>query len=160
FRALSLPTTRSEDWRFTNIAPLIKESFSIGVTEPVDAKTLPPLCEPAAIRLTFVNGVFNRPLSGVESLTGAVVGSLAEPGEAADAVGKRLATVADDTNLVFTALNSALLADGAFVIVRDGAIVERPIEIVYLTRPGAKPQASSPRTLVVLGKNAQARIVE
>lgn len=160
FRALSLPSSRIEDWRFTSVAPLLKESFSLGAPETVDATALPPLCDPAAVRLTFVNGVFNRSLSCFESLPGAMIGSLADPGEAADTIGKRLASVADDTNLIFTALNSALLADGAFVVVRDGMVIERPIEVLYVTKPTAKPQVSSPRTLVVLGKNVQATVIE
>jgi Fe-S cluster assembly protein SufD len=160
FGALSLPTSRTEDWRFTNIAALLKESFALGTVQSVDPKNLPPLCDPAAVRLTFVNGAFAPSLSKLEPIGGVQCGSLADPRESADAVTAQLARVADDTNLVFTALNTAVLSDGAYVLVNDDAVIERPIEILYLTQPTAKPQASLPRTLVVLGKNSQATVVE
>ena len=58
--ALSVPTTRDEDWRFTDISPLTKQSF-----QPVqDAAPLAPAVldqwaiPEAAARLVFVDGVY------------------------------------------------------------------------------------------------------
>src|ERR1017187_7890813 len=59
FQALPLPTTRSEDWRFTSIAPIVETPFELPTTN-VDVKL------PAAtntLRLVFVNGRFAKALS-------------------------------------------------------------------------------------------------
>jgi Fe-S cluster assembly protein SufD len=39
-------------------------------------------------------------------------------------------------------------------------VLDRPVEVLYLTNPGGKPETAQPRTLVVLGKHAQATVVE
>ncbi|HMF29358.1 MAG TPA: Fe-S cluster assembly protein SufD, partial [Candidatus Cybelea sp.] len=68
--------------------------------------------------------------------------------------------MANEDESVFTSLNTSLLNDGALIVVPDGKIVESPIEIIYLSEPTAQPLTTQPRTLVVVGKNAQATIVE
>jgi len=59
----------------------------------------------------------------------------------------------------FVALNTAFLENVAFIRVPRGAVIEQPIEIVY-----AAGQASGisqhPRTLIVVGADAQCTIVE
>lgn len=158
FRDLPFPTSRTEDWRFTNVSSLLKESYSLGTDAAVDPASLPPLCDPQAIRLAFVNGTYSAKLSSVEAIKGLSLGSLAQGGP--EDLANHLARVADDRGQVFTALNTALLQDGAYVLVAPGAAIERPIEILYITKPAAKPQTAQPRTLVVLGKHSQATVVE
>lgn len=160
FRALPLPTPRMEDWRFTSVAPLLKETFALGQSEAIEAAALPPLCDPQAVRLTFVNGAFDAKLSTNETLPGVMFGSLAQPGAAAETLTKHLGRVADEQNQVFAALNSALLQDGAYILVAAAAAIERPIEILYVTKPGAKPKSSQPRSLIVLGRNSQVTVLE
>src|SRR4051812_37738636 len=63
FRALSFPTPRTEDWRFTSVAPLLKESFELPATAKIDAAGLPAPAAPDALRLVFVNGRFVAELS-------------------------------------------------------------------------------------------------
>lgn len=160
FRELPLPTTRTEDWRFTNVAPLLKDTYTLGGAGSLDESALPPLCDPAAIRLTFVNGVFNAPLSQLTAQSGVTFGSLAQPGAAAETLARYLTHIADDNTQAFTALNAALFQDGAFVLVDAKAIAVRPIEILYVTQPGVKPATAQLRSLLVLGQHAQATVVE
>ena len=68
--------------------------------------------------------------------------------------------IVDLQDHIFAALNQSLLNDGAFVIVPDGAALAHPIEIVHVADPHARNIASHPRVLVVLGKHAQATVVE
>ena len=44
--------------------------------------------------------------------------------------------------------------------VASGAVIAEPIEIIYLTSPGTEPAAVHPRTLILVGANAQCTIVE
>jgi Fe-S cluster assembly protein SufD len=158
FRALPLPTPRTEDWRFTSIAPLLKEPFELPAAATVDAAALPAPAAADALRLVFVNGRFAANLSHITGLPGGVaIGSLAE---APDAVNRSLGRVADFSDQVFTALNTGLLSDGAYVIVPDGQALARPIELIYLVQPVGRATAIHPRSLVLLGKGARATVVE
>ncbi len=159
FRELELPTARTEDWRFTNLASLQKESFSLAEKDAVQAEQLPPLAAPEAFRLTFVNGWFAPGLSRLGALpTGVALGSLAH--HSADALSTHLNRIADAQEHAFTALNTSLLADGAYLIVDANKVLEAPLEILFVTKPGAKKPVTSPRLLIVLGANAQATVVE
>src|SRR5258708_12018837 len=63
FRALSFPTPRTEDWRFTSVAPLLQEPFELTAPATVDAGALPAPTADDALRLVFVNGRFAVDLS-------------------------------------------------------------------------------------------------
>jgi Fe-S cluster assembly protein SufD len=60
----------------------------------------------------------------------------------------------------FTALNTAFFHDGAFIYVPKGVVVEKPIHLLYVSAPHARPQAVHPRNLIVAGENSQITIVE
>lgn len=60
----------------------------------------------------------------------------------------------------FTALNTAFLGDVIALRVPAGAVIEKPIEITYDVPKAAAPVAVHPRTLIVVGANAQCTIVE
>jgi Fe-S cluster assembly protein SufD len=157
FRELPFPTPRTEDWRFTSVAPLTTTPFELGAQVGVQADALPVLSAPDAVRLTFVNGWFIRELSDTGTIPGLRLGRLAEA-SAADLV--KLAQLADYRDNIFTALNTAILGDGVYVVIDDAAMVERPIEILYITQSAGKPVASYPRTLIVAGKSSQATVLE
>jgi len=159
FRELPFPTPRTEDWRFTNVASLLQKPFAPAIQAPeLDAALLPAPSAPDAVRLTFVNGWFAPKLSTSRRLPdGVAIGNLAS---AKLEETLQLARIAAADAQVFTALNTALLHDGAFVLVPDNAIVDRPIEFLYLVQPADDNLAITPRTLIVAGKNSRATFVE
>jgi Fe-S cluster assembly protein SufD len=68
------------------------------------------------------------------------------------------------------ALNTAFFADGVYLELPRGAVVERPIHLLYVSTAavagdaadaaGAAPLAAFPRTLLVAGEASQAKVVE
>lgn len=68
-----------------------------------------------------------------------------------------LAQYASFDQNAFSALNTAFLSDVTALRVPAGAVIERPIEVTYESRDGF---ASHPRTLILVGANAQCSIVE
>ncbi len=158
FRALSWPNARTEDWRFTNVAPLLREAFELAGPATVDAGHLPPPPAADALRLVFVNGRFAANRSRLENVpAGVVISSLAQAPEGAC---RWLGRVAAYEDQVFTALNTAFAGDGAYLAVPDGQALDRPVEVIHLAHPGGRPSAAYPRTLVTLGKGARATVVE
>jgi len=167
FRTVGFPTTRLEDWKYTNVTPLLKTPFRSALR--YERNGLGPdrlarlaLGTFAALRIVFVDGHFVADLSNLEALpAGVEVGSLAavmpKDGEALAADLGQHAKV--DRN-GFLALNTAFLKDGAVVRVRRGAVVDVPIHVIYATTAHAERVAVYPRTLIVAEENSQATIIE
>src|SRR6185436_6462275 len=165
FAALGFPTLRQEDWRFTNVAPIARGTFVRPQTDPdaADPARLAVLEFPEAARLVFVDGRFSAKLSHVDEVpAGTVVTSLAEALERTpDQVLPWLGQLAQVGNHPFVALNTAFLRDGAFVLVPRGAVVEKPIHLLFLSS-GETGSAtfSFPRNLIVAGENSHVTVVE
>ena len=161
FRALPIPTAKTEDWRFTSVTPLLQQSFVLPTVPTIDAKALPALSRPDALRLTFVDGWFVPALSRLEGVpAGVLLGNLAEPGANAEKLLPHLARVAETRDHVFTALNQALLHDGAYLVLPANVVLDRPVEILYVTEGAGKNIDVHPRTLIVAGPHSRATVVE
>jgi Fe-S cluster assembly protein SufD len=159
-REIPFPTPRTEDWRFTSVAPILQAAYTLPAPSAIDAATLPPLPTPDAVRLVFVNGRFDKALSRITGLpAGVQVGSLADADPAV--LQAKLARIASgDPEQAFTVLNTSFLSDGAYVVAGDNVVVTQPIEIICLTTPGATPAVTHPRVLLIAGRSAQVTVIE
>ena len=168
FDRLGFPTTRLEDWRFTNIAPITETPFQAQVASGgFDRGVLDtlPLSRSGGPELVFVNGHFSPELSTASGLPpGIRVRSLAAlaAGDAGglDTVAPHLGRLARFENHAFTALNTAFLRDGAVIEVAGGVVFERPIHLLFVSSSGAVPVLSQPRVLLVAGASSEVRVVE
>lgn len=166
FVDLGFPSTRHEEWRFTNVAPIAKGAFEPANTERADVR--PEQIEALsfgdanAALLVFVNGRYVSELSRTDSVPdGVQICSLGAALEAGGQVVQRhLARYADYDDQAFTALNTALMEDGAFVHIPRGTIVEAPIHLLFVAATNGKKLASHPRNLIVVDANSQVTIVE
>ena len=169
FAELGFPTTKQEEWRFTSVAPIVDTRFS----HPASRIPHPGLSEIGALlmgdgpRVVLVDGRYAPELSSaagrpagvrVESLASAVA-----QGPGSELAREHLARHARWHDSPFAALNTAFLADGAFVHVPAGATLEQPLEVLFLSsgRPATDgPTVSHPRSLIVIERGAQAAVVE
>jgi len=155
FAALGFPTTKLEEWRFTNVAPIARTAWRPAAAARV--AYIPDYADGA--RIVFVNGRYSAELSNLEAglPKGVEVGPLAGRLDfASEHLGRYLTL--DERPLA--ALNAAFFTDAAVVRIPRGAAVAQPIHIVYLTMPGQAPQAAHPRTLIVAGPSSQSTVVE
>jgi len=163
FRKLGFPTTRLEDWRWTNVAAIANTAFepAADARAEVSLDAVRPFMLDGAATAVVVNGRFAPRLSSLTGLPdGVTVASLAERITAGDpVVDAHLAEYAK-LDQPFAALNTALMEDGAFVHVGKGVVCERPIQVLYVTTASSKPVAVHPRSLLVVDFNAQATVVE
>ena len=165
-RSQSVPSNKSEDWRYTGLRKLIEQGF-INVEEPITALTADDLADVLvpgldAHRVVLVNGRFSQPLSDLGDLPGGVrVGGLKDLLETdPDAVEGILTQVAGDRHHLFSALNTAAIDDGLVILLEPGAVVERPIEVIHLSIGMDEPRVAQPRNLIRLGDAAQAQVIE
>jgi Fe-S cluster assembly protein SufD len=160
FQELGFPVARkgNEPWKYTDVRPLAKEAFAYEAPASpagVDPARLFPFDEGLA-RLAFVNGRFSAELS-TAAPDGVTVMPLTEAIEKhGDLVRKHLAQYAAYDDEAFTALNTAFLADGAFVLA-EGA-VETPLHIVYVTTQD--DVVTYPRALVVARPTSELSLIE
>ncbi|MCZ6542660.1 MAG: Fe-S cluster assembly protein SufD [Planctomycetota bacterium] len=166
FAQLGFPTTRDEDWRFTNVAPIARTAFeaATGDGEAVEAQQLATsaLLQADWPRLVFFNGYVAPQLSSVGELPGGVrLESLATVAHAdPEALQQHLARHADYQDHPFTALNTAFMEDGAYVHIPKGVYLKQPIHLVFVSTADAGSVISHPRNLIVAETGSQATIIE
>jgi Fe-S cluster assembly protein SufD len=161
FCETGFPTTRDEDWRFTNVSAIARTQF-----RPVAAAKLTDAAawriEGAAAQLVFVNGRLAPEWSQIDGLPkGVTVASLREQIEQhPEAVEAHLGRYADTQRDPFCALNTAFIGDGAYVHVARGVVVDAPIYLLYLSTREDAPTMTHPRNLIVAEDQSQVAVIE
>ncbi len=133
FAEVGFPTTRSEEWRFTNVQPIAEIAFQRQAVRWEMGPT------PAGATILPLSQALQR-----------------QP----ELVHAHLARHALLEENPFTALATAFLADGALVHVRAGAVIEEPIHLTCRIPPGIARPMAHPRLLIVVERGAQVKLVE
>jgi Fe-S cluster assembly protein SufD len=167
FTELGFPTANMEEWRFTSVAPIVATPFAMPHRPEgrvPSARELEPYLLPGAgrHRLVLVNGRFAPALSALGDLPdGVTCSSIADTLQREP---ERLRVLLDqlgaDPKTAFAALNTAFLADGAFVHVRAGVEVAEPLQVLHFTAAASEPQVTHPRTIVVVESLARVSVIE
>ena len=162
---LALPTTRDEEWRFTEISPLTRMSFgpaqSVTPLEVGDVTQF--FIEEAATRLVFIDGIYTPQLSiakgDIGADSGVVVSNLSAAIAAhATRIEPHLGRHAAFDNDAFTAQNTAFLHDAAVVLVPPDIAVAAPVHLLFIATQ--KDVVSTPRCLVVAGAGSVVTVIE
>ena len=169
FAELGFPTMKQEEWRFTSVAPIAETRFMLphvprsSLPHPRDIE---PLLLGRGPTIVFIDGQVAPELSSAAGLpAGVQLTSLAaalQVGPVGELARQHLAGYARWRESAFAALNTAFLADGAFVYVPAQTVLEQPLEVLFVaTAQGNEgPTVSHPRSLIVIEPGAQAVVVE
>jgi Fe-S cluster assembly protein SufD len=155
---LPLPTTRDEDWRFTDISQLSKMSFAPALaTSRLEAADVAQFyIAEATTRLVFVDGFFAAELS---TDSGENVFSLRAASAAqATSIEPHLGQHASFTNDAFTAHNTAKLQDAAVVIVPRDLAVATPVHLLFISTQ--QDVVNTPRCLVLAEMGSAVTVIE
>lgn len=163
FADLGFPTTRAEEWRFTNIKPIADEPYELtGGPRSIEANIADlSVVSTAVQRVVIADGHFSGEHSSICQLPdGVTVGSLSSALDSGNELVRRhLAQYARYSENAFTALCTAFLRDGAFIHVPKNAVVETPIEVLFVSSD-ADLTVTHPRCLVLVDSGAQVDVVE
>jgi Fe-S cluster assembly protein SufD len=160
------PTSKDEDWKYTQVAPLAAHAFTpVHTVHEADVQAvLARLTLPGAgPRLVFVDGRFARELSSLDGGTsGLTVRSLREALLEESALESLVGAQARARVHPFTALNAALLEEGALLRLAPGTVCGEPVQLLFLTlgRGDGAPVLASPRVVVVVERGSELTLVE
>jgi Fe-S cluster assembly protein SufD len=153
-----LPTTKQEDWKYTDVKVLRESHWTPGKFRDVDIKDhiLP---EAPGTRLVFVNGHYDPHHSNVSALPpGVRMLRLSSASEAARPLGTLAVPESCD---VFANLNTARFVDGAFLYVPRNVKVQPVLHVLFVSdQEGEQPTCSLPRLLVLAEKGSELTLVE
>jgi len=157
---LTIPTTRDEEWRFTDISLLTRVSLQPAHSTiklgTADIKQF--FIEEATTRLVFVDGVYAPKLSTAAG-KGIVVSNLAaEIAKNSAIIKQHLAQHAALKDNAFAALNTAFLHDAALIMLPRNTAVSAPIHLLFIA--SQKEVVSYPRCLVLADNGCEATVVE
>jgi Fe-S cluster assembly protein SufD len=165
FEKLGLPTSKSEEYRFTPITKSLAKiiDWSTANTPSTLMDIAPFLIQQIdASVLVFVNGLYSEKLSRViHSETEITISSLASafkthPELTNRCFGKVLSSKADP----FAALNTAFWQSGLFIHVSENKQVAKPILLLHINDANHNQVIATTRLLAVVEKNSSLSIIE
>ncbi len=166
FAGMGFPTARHEDWHYTTTAPIAEAGYAstVGATGEVRAEELAPFTFGRADwpTLVFVNGRFDAGLSRLDRLPEGVralpwADALRDEPELVE---RLLGAVARPDGQPFVALNQAVFADGALVVVKKEMEADAPVHLLFVTDATAARTAQHARVLVAAERHSKATVVE
>lgn len=165
FAELGFPSVHDEEWKYTNLASLAKQSFvpaSPAETVLLDATRF-VYPETANAHLVIVNGFLSEELSvktGLESVVAIDLLSAVADARYNKVARSYLARNAGYHDSGLAALNTAFVQSGLFLFIPKNIKLETPIQVTFLTEADTAGKATFPRLLVVAEENSSATIIE
>jgi len=166
FQESGFPNTRVEDWKYTDVRPIAKNTFS-NITESNVASDNNEIDEILikdldCVNLVFINGAYSEKYSDIKNISSKIViKSMADALINDESLLKKHLTKHINQELnSFTALNTAFIQDGAYINISANTNIDKPINITYISRDSNHPFATHPRNLIVMGENSNATIIE
>lgn len=166
FAQQGYPTTRDEEWKYTSVASLEKHAFTTIASNlaSVDDHAAKAVLTNLALDvqeshlLVFVNGHHAPALSRLGKLPyGVILGSVADALERApDTLRPYLTNERSQT--IFGALNTAFMADGAWLHMPRGVAINEPVHLLFITT--ASDTAIHPRNVIVAEAGSRATVIE
>ncbi|MCY3769488.1 MAG: Fe-S cluster assembly protein SufD [Gammaproteobacteria bacterium] len=161
FGKIGFPTQKDEDWRYTPLRPITGKSFDLVTADPVAADDgkfgIPDL---DSYRIIFRDGVLDPDPSDLDQLGDHIevqpVSSFLDDGPEARKSGFGEIIGAEEHG--FTALNSALFNGGVVMTLQAGAVVDKPIELIFIS--GRKLAMAQPRNRIVAERGSKMQVVE
>ena len=163
-----LPTTRDENWRYSNLRPLERARFVPVAAAAADTPRLPATADlPARLegfaRHTFVDGAFAPELSSPEEQAGLTARNLRRGTDGSATVMQLPRALPAPSSLPearLALLNEAFATDTAAIHVSSAASAAVCVELVFVAVAGADAGASYPRVHVSLDPGSHLILVE
>ena len=165
FNQKGFPTRKDEEWKYTNLAPLLKVDYKLFPEDEVaiEYKDIKKylINDIDTYTIVFINGKYSSFLSNTthDEADICVLSSAMHKTTHQAVIENYYGKIAHkDESMV--ALNTAFAKDGAYIYVPNSVILSKPIQIVYFSTGASQEAMYQPRNLVVVGDNAHVQIIE
>ncbi len=161
---IGFPTTCDENWRYTNIKPLLKQAFNV-VTQSDSKVTAEQVTnfeieKLSSLKVVIVDGQFNADLSTSTLPAGLTLKNLAAVmAENPDHVTAHINQLLPEATHGFMELNTAFVSNGIWLEVDAGIEIERPIELLFIST-GQENSLVQPRNVLIANAKSQVKVVE
>ncbi|MDN4163911.1 Fe-S cluster assembly protein SufD [Cytophagales bacterium LB-30] len=164
-QANGLPHAKAEEYKYTHLTKVLEKEFSLqaGVAKSVVTKEqLSGLLFESveAHHVVLVDGVFAPELSRIAADSKQLEISAFHEAQQKPAYLQYAAKEAHAEADPFIALNTAFASNGLFIEVKRGAAVELPVILYHISSASDAKPVIYPRNLIVVGENAQVKLVE
>ncbi|MBK7980453.1 MAG: Fe-S cluster assembly protein SufD [Ignavibacteriae bacterium] len=164
FEVSEFPTKKNEEWKYTNISPILNHEF---VPSPNANKDVTKLSLDKNIisnlevhLLVFVNGIFNKVLSKLNNLeSDVVVDSFYSQLKSKNELIRKYTINLDENLNSFALLNHTFTYDGFFIHIPKNVTVEKPIHIININVDDNLKPLVQPRNLIIAEENTEANII-
>ena len=161
------PTKKNEEWKYTNVNFINTTDFHFPDNK-TDVELTVNDIQNFIINsndeylLVFVNGYFNRSLSrlNLDGNDNIIIGQLEDALSFNKNYHTFIGSSLDKLNDGFTLLNSSLFCDGAFVLIPENTVLEKPIHILNIADSRHNSYISNQRNIVLAGCNSNVTILE
>jgi Fe-S cluster assembly protein SufD len=161
FNRLGFPTLKNEEWKYTNIAPILSKKFSFSLPQQNTSKEEILQRFPFAknsIVVVMENGKLNTSASDMGNLPeGMEIKNLSDAKNDAGVINhfNRYADVQADA---FAALNTAFANEGLLIRIHAKTRIERPVYMISVSSSKEEAVISHQRLLLIAEKNSFAKI--
>lgn len=150
----AFPTTKTEAWKYTRTTRISNGTFQL--VKPEINSVSDYLIEGLQGNvLVFVNGFYQAELSIIKDTKGLLVSPLTKTSQ--EWINAHSNQQVQLEGEVFNALNTAFTTDGVSIEIAKNAIIEEPIQLIYVTTGTAV--LSSVRNILVANENSDATIL-
>ena len=163
FAALGLPHRRVEEWKYTDLKANLKEIYQPATAQKITEAELnvavgEDFAALNADRLVIVNGQFDTSLS-VDKIEGVEILSLDQAIETRPEWFSAFNGLQKSEPDAVQALNLAMMQGGVAVRVNDGVVLERPLQLIFITT-GNEPSLQTSRCYFSFGAKAHVDLME
>jgi Fe-S cluster assembly protein SufD len=165
FEALGFPSKKDEAWKYTSLAKLLKNDYSIFPKKEssIELKDVKKyfLYEIDSYKVVFIDGIYSPFLSDTthDGIDVCLLSAALTKPKYKEVIEKYFNQVADKEESL-TALNTSFAKEGAYVYVPKSVVAEKPIQIIHFSTGEQGDFLLQPRSLVVVEENAQVQIIE
>ena len=164
FERMGFPTKKNEEWRFTNVAPIVNTDFTVK-NDGAKKNLIEKLAEYKfdANVVVIYNGNYSPELSKITEESGKVfIGSFADAYSKGfdKAFEEHFGKYASDKVDGFTALNTSMINSGLFVYVSKGASLKKPVMVINFIEDSDTEIFANHRNLIVIEEGGNAEVSE
>lgn len=165
-QAERFPTRKDEDWKYTNVGSIFKNSYQQGVSTQIDAAQIKEYTfeELDAVTVVIINGILDKSLSNLDELpTGARLTTLEDALQdttQAKLIDKLINQKGGTEVNTFLPMNQAFAKHGYLIEADSKAIIDKPFHFVYINTRSDEPHFAHPQMFMNCNSSSQLTVIE